>query len=55
MTLGLGAAKQADDVVVDWPSGMRDALGALPAGRAYVVTEGRGVTGQEPLRPRSTP
>ena len=49
VTLGLGAATQAEEVVVDWPSGLRDALGALPAGRAFVVTEGRGVTSQVPL------
>jgi hypothetical protein len=50
VTLGLGAATQANEVVVDWPSGARDTLGALAAGRAYVITEGRGVTSQTPLR-----
>ncbi len=42
VTFGLGAARQLDDVVVTWPGGQHEKLGALAAGRLYVVTEGRG-------------
>jgi len=48
LTFGLGAAAKADDVIVLWPSGKHEALGALAAGHAYTITEGRGVTGTVP-------
>ena len=49
VTLGLGTSRQADEVVVEWPSGARESVGPLAAGRAYVVTEGRGITSQRSL------
>jgi hypothetical protein len=49
VTFGLGDARRADQVVVEWPAGGRDDLGALEPGRAYLVTEGRGVTARPPL------
>ena len=42
VTFGLGAT-QADRLVVEWPSGAKDDLTNLPAGRPE-ITEGRGVT-----------
>jgi hypothetical protein len=48
LTFGLGAAAKADDVIVLWPSGKHEALGALPAGD-YTVTEGKGVTARTSL------
>jgi enediyne biosynthesis protein E4 len=44
LTFGLGAAAGADEVVIEWPSGLKQRLTGLHAGHAYVVTEGRGVT-----------
>jgi hypothetical protein len=55
VTIGLGSAKQADEVVVEWPSGTRDAVGALATGRSYVITEGRGITSQQPLERAAAP
>jgi hypothetical protein len=49
VTFGLGAVKAAAEAEVDWPSGARDHIGALHAGHAYVVTEGRGITSDVPL------
>jgi enediyne biosynthesis protein E4 len=50
LTFGLGTAAKADEVTIFWPSGRRDALGALDAGQEYTVTEGKGVTGKRPPR-----
>jgi hypothetical protein len=44
LTFGLGAASTAEDVTIVWPSGRREALGALDGGVEYTVTEGKGVT-----------
>jgi hypothetical protein len=49
VTFGLGRRAGADEIVVDWPNGTRDTIGPLEAGRAYVITEGRGVTASRPL------
>jgi enediyne biosynthesis protein E4 len=50
LTFGLGAHTRADRLVVEWPSGARDELNDLPAGQAYEVTEGHGVTATRRLR-----
>jgi enediyne biosynthesis protein E4 len=50
LTFGLGTAAKADDVTIVWPSGARDALGALDGGQEYTVTEGKGVTGKRATR-----
>ena len=50
LTFGLGAAARADDVTIVWPSGTRDALGALDGGMEYTVTEGKGITGKRATR-----
>jgi enediyne biosynthesis protein E4 len=52
VTFGLGATAQLDDVVVTWPVGQQERLGALTAGARYDVVEGRGVTGRVPFAPR---
>jgi hypothetical protein len=40
---GLGAATRADQIVVRWPSGLVEKLGAAPAGREVVIREGEGM------------
>ncbi len=37
--LGLGDAKQIDELIIDWPSGKRQTLKGMPAGRLYTITE----------------
>jgi hypothetical protein len=49
VTIGVGARDRVDEAIVEWPSGERDVLGALHAGRHYVATEGRGITSDTPL------
>jgi hypothetical protein len=39
---GLGTGREVERVIVRWPSGERQALGPLEAGRVYVVKEGVG-------------
>ena len=41
--LGLGAARKAERIEIVWPSGMRDVLTGVAAGRYYRVREGAGV------------
>jgi hypothetical protein len=55
VTLGLGRRAQADEVVVEWPSGTRDTVGPLRAGRFYTIVEGRGIDSEQPLAGRATP
>ncbi len=50
LTFGLGSASKADEVTIVWPSGARDALGALDGGVEYTVTEGKGVTARRGTR-----
>ena len=40
LLVGLGTARQADQVEVRWPSGLVQKFGPLEAGRGYRVTEG---------------
>ncbi len=40
---GLGAATRADQIVVRWPSGAVEKLGAVPADREVVIREGEGI------------
>jgi hypothetical protein len=44
---GLGGAAKVDRVQIHWPSGATDTLKDLPADGAYIVTEGRGITGKQ--------
>ena len=41
LTFGLGAREAVDEAIVEWPSGVKQHLGVLRAGRSYLVTEGR--------------
>ena len=41
LTFGLGTREAADEAMVEWPSGLKQSLGALRAGRSYLVTEGK--------------
>jgi enediyne biosynthesis protein E4 len=50
LTFGLGPRAAADEAIIEWPSGTKEKLGSLAAGRIYTVTEGRGVTATQPLR-----
>jgi enediyne biosynthesis protein E4 len=49
ITIGLGARDAADEAVVEWPSGLKDRVGRLAAGRFYTITESRGITASQPL------
>jgi hypothetical protein len=44
VTFGLADRPAIDELIVEWPSGSRDRIERLEAGRFYTVTEGRGVT-----------
>jgi hypothetical protein len=48
VTIGLGGRSSLERAIVEWPSGVRDTIGPLAAGKAYIVTEGRGVTAERP-------
>ena len=43
LTFGLGTHVKADRIVVEWPSGKVEELKNVAAGRAYTITEGRGL------------
>ncbi len=47
---GLGRADQVDSVTVTWPSGGRETIGPLKAGRLYHIEEGRAATTSNTLR-----
>jgi hypothetical protein len=49
ITCGIGAAEAIGELIVDWPSGAKDQLRSIRAGRAYVITEGRGITSETAL------
>ena len=42
-TFGLGSQNAIDRARIEWPSGVRQELGRLEAGRTYVVEEGTGI------------
>jgi hypothetical protein len=46
---GLEKAVQADRLEILWPSGLLDAVEGIKANQILVVTEGRGITRQEPF------
>jgi hypothetical protein len=54
VTLGLGAAHQADRITVHWPGGAVDELQGLAAGNEFRVREGAGVVRVAPLRSHAT-
>jgi hypothetical protein len=46
---GLAGAQQADSLEILWPGGSVEALGAIKANQIVTVTEGQGITRQEPI------
>jgi hypothetical protein len=48
---GLEKAAQADRLEILWPSGLVDTIDGLKANQIIAVTEGRGITQQQPFRP----
>jgi hypothetical protein len=53
VTFGLGQFRSIERAQLDWPSGFRQELGKLEAGRTYVVEEGKGIIADVPFRKRS--
>jgi len=49
LTFGTGGRDAADEAIIDWPSGLQQKLGALRAGRSYLVIEGKGISAEQPL------
>jgi hypothetical protein len=49
LTFGLGSAAATDEAIVEWPGGQQEKIGPLRAGRAYVVTQGKGITDDRAL------
>jgi enediyne biosynthesis protein E4 len=44
LTFGLGNEDHVERVVIDWPTGAAEEYKNLPAGKAYEVTENKGIT-----------
>jgi hypothetical protein len=55
LTFGLSTGQAIEEMIVEWPSGARDHLGKLQAGRSYVITEGQRITGERTLGEISVP
>ena len=49
VTLGLGRRAEIDEVVIEWPSGAREKIGRLAAGRFYTIAEGKGIVSERGL------
>jgi hypothetical protein len=48
VTFGLGQFESIERAEFEWPSGLKQELGKLAAGRTYVVEEGKGVVADTP-------
>lgn len=48
-TFGLGSQDAVDRVRIEWPSGLKQELGRLEAGRTHVVDEDKGVVSDQPF------
>jgi hypothetical protein len=53
VTFGLGQFRNIEQAQLDWPSGLKQELGKLEAGRTYVVEEGTGIVGDIPFKKTS--
>jgi len=53
LTFGLGQIRSIERAQLDWPSGLKQELGKLEAGRTYVVEEGKGIVGDIPFKKNS--
>jgi hypothetical protein len=49
VTVGLGAANQADSITITWPSGEVTSLPNVAAGQIYQIVEGKGIAAQRPF------
>jgi hypothetical protein len=52
VTFGLGSQEAVERVEIEWPSGLKQELGRLEAGRTYVVEEGKGIISDVPFGPQ---
>jgi len=52
VTFGLGQSRSIERAELDWPSGLKQELGKLEAGRTYVVEEGKGIIADVPFKKR---
>jgi len=50
VTFGLGPSRYIEKALLDWPSGEKQELGRLEAGRTYVVQEGKGIIDDIPFK-----
>jgi enediyne biosynthesis protein E4 len=53
LTFGLGGAAATDEASIEWPGGQQEKIGPLRAGRAYVATQGKGITDDRALAGQS--
>jgi len=49
VTFGLGPHQHIERALLEWPSGEKQEIGRLEAGRTYVIKEGKGVIGDIPF------
>jgi hypothetical protein len=49
LTFGLGASAETDEAIIEWPGGQQEKVGPLRAGRAYIATQGKGLTDDRAL------
>jgi hypothetical protein len=54
VTFGLGRFQGVERVALEWPSGVKQELGKLAAGRTYVVEEDKGTVAEVPMMRRSS-
>jgi hypothetical protein len=54
LTFGLGGARQADTIEVEWPSGQVDRLSGVGADATVTIGEGKGVLGTRAYERRTT-
>jgi enediyne biosynthesis protein E4 len=52
VTFGLGQFRSIERAQLEWPSGVKQELGKLEAGRTYVVEEGKGIVADIPFKRR---
>ena len=50
LTFGLGGRETADEAIIDWPDGAQQKIAGLRAGKSYLIVEGKGISGEQPLR-----
>ncbi len=53
LTFGLGTTAATDEALIEWPGGQAETIGPLRAGRAYVATQGKGITEDRALASQS--